>query len=562
MKSLGTLDFTAGDPTGQFLWKDLRPDVAIRAKHIFRQIRTARLGVLEVSATDSVCVDVEWFLQRYNLSLTSSARRRIHQGCASAARLERDLGEITAPGWTPPAQTGFREGRAPYPYQAAAAAVAQRTGSLLLMDDVGLGKTVSALAVLAGGGPLPAAIVVQAHLAEQWVEDFIEPFTHLRAHIIKSRTPYQLPEADVYIFRYSNVGGWTSVINTGRFRTVIYDEMQEVRHGRKTQKGQACGLLADGAEMRIGLTATPIYNHGDEILSLVDMISPGLLGTRDEFLREWCGWEAKVKDPVALGHHLRETGIVLRRTEAEVDDQRPPLNKIVHEIAWDPSGAQASLELARSLAGRLLSSSSFVEKGQAARELDIHLRQATGVAKAPAVAAYVRMLLESREKVLVAVWHRDVYESLFERLQEFDVVRYSGSETAAKKRKNRAAFIDGTARVMLISLRSGAGLDGLQQVCSDIVFGEFDWSPQVHRQVIGRLRRPGQTETVNAHFLHTDNGSDPALIELLGLKRQQSDGIVDLGVEVVPETHDDSRMVRLAKMYLERAEEVEGQYDL
>ena len=43
-------------------------------------------------------------------------------------------------------------------------------------------------------------------------------------------------------------------------------------------------------------------------------------------------------------------------------------------------------------------------------------------------------------------------------------------------------FIDGDARVLMMSLRSGAGLDGLQEVSHTAVFGELDWSPGVHRQ--------------------------------------------------------------------------------
>ena len=41
--------------------------------------------------------------------------------------------------------------------------------------------------------------MVQAHLPKQWADRF-EEFTYLRTHIIKGRTPYALPPADVYIF--------------------------------------------------------------------------------------------------------------------------------------------------------------------------------------------------------------------------------------------------------------------------------------------------------------------------------------------------------------------------
>src|SRR3546814_2426589 len=55
---------------------------------------------------------------------------------------------------------------------------------------------------------------------------------------------------------------------------------------------------------------------------------------------------------------------------------------------------------------------------------------------------------------------------------------------------------------MIISNRSGKGLDGLQGYCTEIVKGELDYSPQVHKQLIGRLRRPGMVDPVTAHYLH------------------------------------------------------------
>lgn len=111
--------------------------------------------------------------------------------------------------------------------------------------------------------------------------------------------------------------------------------------------------------------------------------------------------------------------------------------------------------------------------------------------------------------MLLAGWHRDVYAIWQEALADFNPVLYTGSETAAGKARSVEAFTNGNARVMMISLRSGAGLDGLQFHCNEVVFGELDWSPQVHHQVTGRLRRPGQTRQVNVHYPHTNESSEP-----------------------------------------------------
>ena len=180
------------------------------------------------------------------------------------------------------------------------------------------------------------------------------------------------------------------------------------------------------------------------------------------------------------------------------------------------------------------------------------LRRLTGVVKAVPVATYVRMLIEAGEPVLLVGWHRDVYDIWLDKLSDLNPVMYTGTESPAAKRRTKEAFCSGETDLMIISLRSGIGLDGLQHRCHTVVFGELDWSPQVHRQVIGRLRRPGQKNQVDAVYCHTNGGSDPLVIEMLGLKASQAKGIVDplSGVDQV--YSDDSRLKRLAKDFLER----------
>lgn len=104
----------------------------------------------------------------------------------------------------------------------------------------------------------------------------------------------------------------------------------------------------------------------------------------------------------------------------------------------------------------------------------------------------------------------------------------------------------------MLSLRSGSGLDGLQGTpCSAVVYGELDWSPQVHRQTSGRLHRDGQIKPILAYYLVAQSGIDPIMLDVLGVKRQQALGIEDPhNVDLQPVT-DRSRAVTIARRYLE-----------
>lgn len=542
--SYGQLQFL---PDSQhWVLRDPAPHVAITFKRLFERADKRQADRIFLKETRETPADLLWFMERYPLDVVADDRARLDQGRAAWRDQGAAVSAILSRDWTPPPATGFREGCAPYLYQAQAAEIAKRTGRLMLMDDVGLGKTFSAMTALATGAPLPAAVVVDAHLAEQWEQDFIQPNTHLRTHIIKGTQPYDLPDADVYIFRYSNIGGWTDVFRKGVFRSVVYDEVQSLRTGRGTGKGAAAARLSAAADLTMGLTATPIYNYGSEIWNVFDFVAPDILGSLGEFQREWCSLGRKVRDPDALGAYLYDSGAALRRTETDVQDERPPLNTLDYELPFDAQEFADVEAAARALAGKVLSGA-FMEAGRAARELDIMMRMVTGVAKARAAAAYARMIAEDAGKVLLVGWHRDVYDIWLRDLADLSPVLYTGSESPAAKRRNKQAFVEGGARVMILSLRSGAGLDGLQRVCSDVIFGELDWSPQVHKQVIGRLRRPGQKGQVSAHYLHCDGGSDPLVMEMLGIKADQARGIVDPGTAPLAKQADDSRIRRLAE---------------
>ncbi len=528
--------------------KDLAPHVAIAFKRMFPRVPVTSTEIT-ISDTDEVRADLHWFMARYPLEHDSWGELDEAVDRLAFRTAERD--RILLPTWKPGEVLGFKEGRAPYLYQTQASKVAIANGGLLLGDDVGLGKTISAIATMLMGAPMPAGVVVQPHLTGQWKKR-IEEFSTLRVHVIKGRTPYDLPEADVYIYRYSNIAGWVDVLKDGLLRSVFYDEIQELRHGWGTDKGNACGKVSKVAQFRMGLTATPVYNYGDEMHSVMEYIKPDILGDREEFFREWCGRERVVANPDALGSYLRDTGFFLRRTEDDptVDASMPPANVLEWELDYDLDAVAGEEEIMRQLAQTVLRAS-FTEAGRAARELDMKMRQLTGIAKAKSVAAYVSLLLKESPRVLLAGWHREVYSIWSQALAAFNPVLYTGSESGPAKQRSVDAFTTGDSRVMMMSLRSGAGLDGLQHYCQDAVIGEFDWSPQVHYQFIGRLRRPGQEGQVNAHYVHTNWGSDPVILEMLGIKADQSRGINDPGQAPKPRATDESRIKVLAQRVLD-----------
>lgn len=398
---------TLEDDAKNWVITGLEPHVAIRLKQIFPRVSKSSTDHFCFPNDDQHCADLDWFCSRYPLQMPDGQPQTLQLGRLAFEETQAELGRIMMPTFKPQAYVGLKEGRAIRPYQAQAIEVLRRIYGLLLGDDLGLGKTYAAAGFFLLPESLPAAVVVQTHLQRQWAEKLGE-FTTLRTHQIRGTKPYSLPDADVYIFRYSQLLGWVDVFAQGIFTTVAYDEVQELRTGDASLKGQAAKTLSEKATFRLGLSATPIYNFGQEIWNIMQFITPGVLGTYAEFSREWCDHFGKVADPQALGTYLREQHAFIRRTKREVGQQVPPINRIVEIVETDEKALGSINALARKLAMKTLSGS-FTERGKAALELDLLVRHATGVGKAASVAAYVRILLEANVPVMLMGWHRDCF---------------------------------------------------------------------------------------------------------------------------------------------------------
>jgi superfamily II DNA or RNA helicase len=500
------------------------PDIIMRVHRVFPRMLRPDSQHLVAKDTKEFCADLEWMLQRYPMDCPDLAR--LSGAAADYRASQQRLFDLIS---APPAPSDFAMALPPRAYQAQATAIYLEQAFLLCGDVVGLGKTVVGIASLTDKRTLPALVVVKPHLAIQWREEIGKFIPTASVHIINRSQPYALPVADVYVISYNKLAGWWG--DLCRFvRSVVFDEMQELRR-MDSKKYQAAKSICENVPFRLGLSATPIHNYGGEIWALYNLLAPDALGSQSEFKREWCHYGDQVKDPDALGHYLRNQHLFIRRTRSEVGRELPPITRYVQEVPYDAEAYEKGVSTAAELA-RIILSGTFVERGQAARTFDLKLRQATAIAKAPAVADLVRMLVESGESVLLAGWHRAVYDVWAEALRDLNPSFFTGEETAKGKEDSRQAFIAGVSKVLIMSLRSGAGINGLQAVCSTVVFGEMDWTPAVHEQFIGRLARDGQGKPIQVYFPVIEVGSDPVMANVLGLKRAQSSGIVDLGEDI------------------------------
>ena len=542
----------------EFILSGCDPHVRTRIRRVFARVSQRAGAEISLQVSPETCRDLLWFMERYPMEVSKKDRKILLDGTREHKATEKHVQAIHEGRYTPPSidlALPLRE------YQAMVVSLLDIRRGYLLADELGLGKTVSAIGGMADARRLPALVVTMTHLPSQWEREIQRFAPALSVHILKSGKPYDLTKngafPDVIISNYHKIHGWAETL-AGRFRYVVFDEVQELRR-RQSDKYAAARLLASTSDYRLGLSGTPIYNYGVEYWNILEILSPGSLGSREEFIREWCTPSRdnreteKIVDPKAFGSWLRREGLMLRRTKKDVGRDLPPLSRIVESVPSDPEALERIKGSAVELAKTILSLNPLArgEKFRAAEEFNMLMRQATGIAKAPYVAQFVRLLVENGEKVVLYGWHREVYSLWMEQLSDLKPALYTGSETPKEKEQSKEAFVAGEATVLIISLRSGAGLDGLQSVASTVVFGELDWSPGVHEQCIGRVFRDGQESPVMAYFLLAEEGSDPVVADVLGIKKGQIEGVRDPDADPIEDlATDPDRIKKLAEEYL------------
>lgn len=559
------------------------PQIAGKLVRFFAGARRGHAGEIIIGATDGNIRELNVLRQLYPLEPDRETSERMAMAIERYEARERSIDAMRAEGYTPPA---FKMAIPPREYQAIAADLLHRSGGLLVGDDVGLGKTIVGIASMVGEGMLPAVVVTKTDVCDQWERQIRRFAPELRTHVVTKAKSYPLADKalteigpggrrriirngskrmpDVIILSYSKLDGWRDALVGLNPGLVVWDECQELRTGiEKSMKGAAAKAISDAAAARLGLSATPIFNYGHEIFNVLECIAPGVLGSEPEFRSEWCAGD-QIRHPAILRAHLVERGVFLRRRRRDVRRELPPLDRIWHPVSSDTRRLRALTADVAELARKVLALDGNQLRGEAfkaAGDLDWRLRQATGLAKVGGVLDLMRLILDDpKEKVLLYGHHHLVFDALIEGLTHMGVkaVEFTGRRSAPEKRTAFSAFVEGDARVMVMANRAGAGLDGLQAVCASVVVAELDWSPGVHIQGEGRVNRDGQENPVAVYYAVSSEGSDPVIMDVLGLKESQRHGIVD--GDLVDEADsaaglegaDSGRMKKLAAAYLER----------
>ncbi len=417
-------------------------------------------------------------------------------------------------------------------------------GSALMADEMGLGKTVQTLAFVAQQPQsIPVVVVAPLVTLENWKRE-IQRFLRLgtgkdrripRVQIIRSGKGKDLEDADFYLINYELVHKRIKDIVSTNPKTAVFDEIQNLRRSN-TYKINACTDLAnhDSTIHRIGLSGTPVYNNGEEMYEIAEILRPGIFGNKEQFKEDYYhvdeiyGTVTFKQDELSK---FLQRNLMIRRRKADVLADLPEKNRIQQTIPIDKKMYEEKIrELYDKIAEARMALGAAAEgadkKRKLARfnslllEMRVEERQIAGLAKVPYVIEYIKGLLDDYvdEKFVVFCHHRRVHKILADGLWQHHPLQIIGGQSDFARQKAIDSFQrDRHERVMICGLRAGNVGINLTEA-SYVIFAELDWSPAVHAQAEDRLHRIGQKNRVFSHYIIGTDTFDEYIAEILTSK--------------------------------------------
>lgn len=422
----------------------------------------------------------------------------------------------------------------PRPYQEVGVKFIADFMRVIIGDEMGLGKTITAICAceyiqsrMLNGGAYPAIVVVPKHLLLNWISEF-HSWTDKKAGILAGNPTMLFPEFfPVNVINFESLAKYEMLFDS--YRTVIIDESHKVRNWN-TQRTQTVHRLcmAQNVKHVIQLTGTPVMNKPEEMLSLLRVMGQEkLFGGVDTFRRRYVETN---QYHIELSQKLREK-VFLRREKYQVAKDIPAKTRQVVPVSI---GNRKEYDRAKKDLQDYLTSVKGMNDVQARRAARMQamamlmvLRRIAALGKLEQVNDLIRSIVESGEKVVVFLHHREVAAKLLPMVAQYtEFVSIQGGQKNEERNYAVQAF-QHDPRVKVIVCSIMAASTGLTlTAASKTVMVEMAWTPGDNDQAEDRIHRIGQEQPCWIYYVMDPDTVEQKIFDAVENKRKIFNEIV------------------------------------
>ena len=408
-----------------------------------------------------------------------------------------------------------------------------------LADDMGLGKTFQVISLLEDheikSNIKKILIIAPKSLLTNWKKEFEKFDSSYKVGIYHGdkRNEFDFVDTDVIVTTYNTAYLDLKKMNELSYSLVVFDEIQTIKNHKSITSDAMKQLRAD---MKIGLSGTPMENSISELWNIMDVLNPNVFYSHSAFMKRYNG-----KDYDELKSILNL--FILRRIKKDVLHELPVKSEQI--IYCDMEQEQRKLYIGINVAVRksIMALKAFaapvVLKGLTLlRECCCHpllLNDETNVdkvsesCKLDALEMLVDNLIGSGHKILIFSNYTSMLHLIQDQLEKNDhykkIIYYLDGNT--KDRSNVVnQFENADEGIFLISIKAGGV--GLNLVSAqDVIIYDPWWNPFVEQQAVDRAYRIGQDKPVAVYKLIAANTIEERIVEMQKDKEHDFDELIN-----------------------------------
>ncbi|MDV8530166.1 DEAD/DEAH box helicase [Streptococcus pneumoniae] len=404
----------------------------------------------------------------------------------------------------------------------------------ILADDMGLGKTLQTIAFLTSQVTKESRVLILAPsgLIYNWADEFQKFAPQLDVAVVHglkaSREEILAESHQIYVTSYATFRQDSELYQGMAFDFLFLDEAQVMKNAQ-TKIAQTLRQFV--VPSVFALSGTPIENHLGELWSIFQIVMPGLLPSKKEFMKLPAERVAQFIKP-----------FVMRRKKEEVLTELPDLIEVVYKNELEDQQKAIYLAQLQQMRDHLaqVSEQEFQRSRVEILSGLMRLRQicdtpalfmedyqgASG--KLDSLRDLLVQVADGGHRVLIFSQFKGMLEKIEQELPDLGLTSFkiTGSTPAKERQDMTKAFNQGERDAFLISLKAGGV--GLNLTGADtVILVDLWWNPAVEAQAIGRAHRMGQEETVEVYRLVTKGTIEEKIQELQEQKKHLVSQVLD-----------------------------------
>ena len=404
----------------------------------------------------------------------------------------------------------------------------------ILADDMGLGKTLQAIAFLSSQLHEKSRVLILAPsgLIYNWADEFQKFAPNLDVVVVHGLKPYRetilAEKHQIYVTSYATFRQDSEIYQDLSFDFLFLDEAQVMKNA---QTKIAKTLRKFVVPSVFALSGTPIENNIGELWSIFQIVLPGLLPAKKDFMKLPAERVAQFIKP-----------FVMRRKKEEVLTELPDLIEVVYKNELEDQQKAIYLAQLQQMQERIehVTVAEFQRNRVEILTGLMRLRQICDTpalfmedykgnsGKLDSLRDLLSQIAEGNHRVLIFSQFRGMLDRIEEELPQLGLTSFkiTGSTPSQDRQEMTKVFNQGERDVFLISLKAGGV--GLNLTGADtVILVDLWWNPAVESQAIGRAHRMGQEQAVEVYRLVTRGTIEEKIQELQEQKRNLVSEVLD-----------------------------------